>query len=91
MGYRDDRLRLVGGDYRLRLLVPGGHATLVVNAGPHAAQADRLAASLTDISGVDVRVRVADDETELLEIQHRVLFDRFDRDYNRLVAYNADS
>ena len=70
---------------------PGGHATLVVNSGSHAADGDRLAESLEETSGATVRVRIADDETELLEEMRRVVFERFDRDYNRLVAYNADS
>lgn len=34
---------------------------------------------------------VADDEVALLEAMQRVVFDRFDRDYNRLVAFNAES
>lgn len=73
------------------LWFPGGHATLVLNAGPHHADGERLAESLTDTSGATVRVRVAEDENELLTAMGRVLFERFDREYNRLVAYNADS
>ena len=70
---------------------PGGHATLVVNAGPHAVDADAFEASLADASRAPVRVCVADDEAGLLREMGQEVFERFDRDYNRLVAYNADS
>lgn len=73
------------------LWFPGGHATLVVNASSHAVDADRLEESLAEVSGASVTVRVADDECSLLREMRRVLFDRFDREYNRLVAYNAES
>jgi hypothetical protein len=70
---------------------PGGHATLIVNAGGTPADAPSLEESLTETSGASVRVRVADDETGLLHAMGEEVFDRFDHDYNRLVAYNADS
>jgi len=70
---------------------PGGHATLVVNAGPHAADANAIEASLVDASRASVRVCVADDEAGLLREIGQEVFERFDRDYDRLVAYNADS
>ena len=73
------------------LWFPGGHATLVLNSGPHHADGEQLAESLTDTSEAAVRVRVAEDENELLTPMGRVLFERFDREYNRLGAYNADS
>lgn len=70
---------------------PGGHATLIINAGSNAVDADALEAPLVDASRSSVRVRVADDETALLEAMAEELFDWFDKEYNRLVAYNADS
>lgn len=73
------------------LWFPGGHAALVLNPGPHHADGEQLAESLTDTSEAAVRVRVAEDENELLTPMGRVLFERFDREYNRLGAYNADS
>jgi len=45
---------------------PGGHATLVVNAGPHAVDAGTFEKSLADASRATVRVCIADDEAELL-------------------------
>lgn len=70
---------------------PGGHATIIVNAGPHAADADALAASLDEASGAAVRVRIATDEADLFAALEEVLFERFDRAGDRLVAFNADS
>lgn len=70
---------------------PACHATLVVNTGPHTVDGNTLAESLTETSGASVRVRIADDETDLLTEMRHVLFDRFDREYNRLVAYNGES
>ncbi len=71
---------------------PGCHATLIVNAGPaNDVDTNALETSLADASGASVRVRVGDDETELLEVMAEEVFERFDKDYNRLVAYNADS
>jgi hypothetical protein len=69
----------------------GGHATLLVNAGPHTVDEQSLTNRLEDASGADVRVRVCDDETAVLEGMGEELFERFDREYDRLVAYNADS
>jgi hypothetical protein len=53
--------------------------------------ADGLEAAMVDASRASVRVRIADDETELLEEMAEEVFDRFDKEYDRLVAYNADS
>jgi hypothetical protein len=69
----------------------GGHATLLANAGPHTVDERLLTDGLQDASGADVRVRVCDDETELLRGMGEELFERFERDYDRPVAYNADS
>ena len=70
---------------------PGGHATLIVNAGGTPVDVAEIEAVLADASHADVRVRVADDETELLEGMAEEMFERFDKEYDRLVAYNADS
>lgn len=70
---------------------PGGHATLIVNAGPHPVARETFEASLADTSGAAITVLVANDEPALLHRMQDVMFDRFDRNYNRLVAYNADS
>jgi hypothetical protein len=70
---------------------PGGHATLIVNAGPHSIDTQAFEQRLSEESGATVSLLVADDEVALLEAMQRVVFDRFDRDYDRLVAFNADS
>lgn len=68
-----------------------GFAVLVLNTNGAATEADRFEAQLENVSGATVTVRPAADETELLETMRRVLFERFDRDYNRLTAFHADS
>jgi len=70
---------------------PDSHATIVVNAGPHAVEEDALETALVDASRTSVRVCVTEDETGLLQEMRQEVFERFDHDYNRLVAYNADS
>jgi hypothetical protein len=70
---------------------PGGHATLVVNSGPHAVDGDAFEERLSETCGAPVSLVIADDEAELLEKMRQAVFDRFDRDYNRIVAYNAES
>jgi len=70
---------------------PGGHAVLLVNVGPHPVDAAAFERRLKEACGSPVSLVVTDDERELLERMRRVVFERFDRDYDRLVAYNAES
>jgi len=70
---------------------PNSHATLVLNSGPHDVDGYELEERLADTSGIDVAVRVTDNEEQLLHELKKVMFDRFDQDYNRLIAFNADS
>jgi len=67
------------------------HATIIINAGLHTVEADALEAALIDASRTSVRVCVTEDEIGLLREMRQEVFERFDHDYNRLVAYNADS
>lgn len=69
---------------------PGDHATLIVNSG-EPVDASTFETSLADESRASIRVQVADDEPALLQAMAEEVFKRFDYDYNRLVAYNADS
>lgn len=70
---------------------PGGHATLIVNAGPNAVDTQVYEEHLSDACGAPVSLVVADDEGGLLREMQHVVFEQFDRDYNRLVAFNAES
>jgi len=70
---------------------PDGHATLLVNAGPNEVDATELEPALKDASRASVSLIVADDETALLHEMGQIVFEQFDRDYNRLIAYNAES
>jgi len=70
---------------------PDGHATLIVNAGPHSISEQSITEQLTEASRSSISLRVADDEKDLLHEMGQVVFEQFDRNYNRLVAYNAES
>jgi hypothetical protein len=70
---------------------PGGHTELIINTGGDTLETARVQEQLEDVSGVSVSVTVADDEPALLEAIQQIVFDRFDRQYNRLVAFNAES
>lgn len=70
---------------------PTNHATIILNTGPHSIDRDRVVTVLQDHSGADVRLVPVPDEPNLLEEMQRVIFERFDREYNRLVAFNAES
>lgn len=70
---------------------PTGHATILVNAGGVSVDTSAFEETLAETSRTPVSVRVADDEASLLQRMAEEVFERFDREYNRLVAYNADS
>lgn len=71
---------------------PAGHATLLLNGTPDTTDASRFEQCLEKISGGgSVDVRVSSSEAELLAEMQTVVFERFDAEYNRLVAFNADS
>lgn len=70
---------------------PTNHATIILNIGPHSIDRDQAVAILQDHSGADVRLVPVTDEASLLGVIRQVIFERFDREYNRLVAFNADS
>lgn len=68
-----------------------GHAELVVNTGDTSIDIDQYETHLERVSDATVTITAADNETALLKALRRVLFDRFERDYNRLTAFHADS
>lgn len=70
---------------------PDGHASLIVNAGSHKVDGQTIENRLRDVSRSSVTVTVANDESALLHEMRVIVFEQFDRDYNRLVAYNAES
>lgn len=71
--------------------LPGGHAELVMNTGDTTVEPDQYEAQLEQVSDATVTITATEDETALLETLQRVIFNRFDRDYNRLTAFHADS
>ncbi len=70
---------------------PANHATVILNIGPHSIEQDCTESELRDRSGADVRLIPVTDESSLLCEMRQVIFERFDREYNRLIAFNADS
>jgi len=70
---------------------PDGHATLIINAGSHSVDKDAFEEHLSEVSNAPVSLVVAPDEVGLLEEMRQLVFERFDREYDRLVAFNAES
>lgn len=68
-----------------------GHAELVINTDDTTIEPEQYKTDLERVSDANVTITAADNEAALLEELRRVLFDRFDRDYNRLTAFHADS
>ena len=70
---------------------PAGHADLILNTNATHVDTDRIEEELQTVSGgVPLTVVAADNETELLTSTAQVLFEKFDREYNRLIAFNAE-
>lgn len=69
----------------------GGHAELIVNTGNTSIEPDQHETHLEQVSNATVTVTATDNEAALLESLQHVIFDRFDREYNRLTAFHADS
>jgi hypothetical protein len=68
---------------------PGAHAELVVNTD--GIDADHHETHLERVTDATVTITPTDDETALLEAIRRIVFDRFDREYNRLTAFHGES
>lgn len=73
------------------LWFPSGTAELVVNTDGGTVDEHLVSEQLEELSGGSVSVMMAETETALLETIQEVMFERFDRQYNRLVAFNAES
>jgi len=71
---------------------PASHATLLLNAETTTTDEDEYEKQLEGIrDGLDVRVHLCENEHDLLHTMHDVVFEQFDMNYNRLIAFNADS
>lgn len=71
---------------------PGAHTELIINTDGETVESEDGECRLEDVSGgVSVTVTVAEDELALLEAMQQILFERFDKQYNRLIAFNAES
>jgi len=72
---------------------PAGHATLLLNAESSPSVEGRVFEERLELLTDDltVRIQVCPDEHDLLESLHDVVFEQFDTEYNRLIAFNADS
>ena len=71
---------------------PDTHATLLLNTNQPSPHSDRLEAAFdTRPSELSVTVHACQSEADLLEEMQAVMFEEFDTNYSRLVAFNADS
>lgn len=71
---------------------PDGRARLILNTGENDIDASAYERHLQDVSGgIPTTVTSVVDEKRLLEAMRELVFDYFDRDYNRLIAFNAES
>lgn len=70
---------------------PDAHADIIVNTSGTSIQTEEHETHLEQVSGATVTLTPVDDEAELLETMQRIMFDRFDRKYNRLTAFHGDS
>lgn len=71
---------------------PNSHATLLLNANQQSADATLFEDPLgTTLPGLSVNLCVCQNEAELLDEMQAVMFEEFDTNYSRLVAFNADS
>lgn len=72
---------------------PNGHACLLLNTPSiEATDRDALELAVRDHSGVsDVSLHVCEGDSSVLSEIRELMYDRFDRNYNRLVAFNAES
>jgi hypothetical protein len=69
---------------------PDGNATLILNTCGATVDADSLQNRLEGQTGVEVDLICTRSEEALIEAMRTEMFERFDREYNRLVAYNGD-
>lgn len=81
----DDKITVTGFWY------PTGTAELILNSSGDEISGSAYEQELADLSGVPVSVTVTEDERGLLKSLHQTVFESFDREYNQLIAYNADS
>ncbi|MEZ3118186.1 hypothetical protein RYH80_19915 [Halobaculum sp. MBLA0147] len=74
------------------LWYPDGWAKLILNTQDRTVDRTGLESNLANVSGgISVEVIAVDSEEKLVDRLGQVVFETFDRDYNRLVAFNADS
>jgi hypothetical protein len=71
---------------------PNSHAILLLNANQQSTKATRFEDPLrTILPALSVNVCVCQNEAEFLDEMQAVMFEGFDTNYSRLVAFNADS
>ena len=70
---------------------PSGHAGLILNTNGVAFDGEQAERRLREASGVEVSVRITPDEAGLLAALQEQVFECLDREYNRLVAFNAEA
>jgi hypothetical protein len=72
--------------------LPDGRAKLLLNTAGASVDSEHIEQILTKVSGgVQVDIIPTGTEQALLEQMKRFLFEYFERDYNKLVAFNAET
>jgi uncharacterized protein YprB with RNaseH-like and TPR domain len=66
-------------------------AHLVLNSGGHSLDYNETYAELSDSVPVEVELEIVLHEEELLETIQSLLFEHFNREYDRLVAFNGET
>jgi hypothetical protein len=71
---------------------PAGHATLILNTETPTIDTNGYDGQIEAVrEELDVRIHVCEDEHDLLHKMDEVIFEQFEPNYNRLIAFNADS
>lgn len=67
------------------------HAHVVLNTGGRSADADGIRSVVEDASHNQLNLITVMDEVSLLDEVRSLLFEHFDKEYNRIVAYNGQT
>lgn len=71
---------------------PAQHGTIILNAEPETSQS-QLQQEVREQTNdeIDVEIEIVESEAELIECTGRIVFDKISKEYNRLIAYNAET
>lgn len=73
------------------LLPPDRHASVILNTEGRTANETEIVGVVEDMSRHRLEVQVVHSEESLIDQLSQLVFERFDREFNKLVAYNAET